>query len=199
MSNIDTLTNCFKDYERTAQMILQRLTEGLGLGNELLNAHNPSLPSVTNMGFIRYPPQSRESGNFGHIAHTDVGSLTILSATQRGLQTLDNNTQKWIWVEPSDQCLFVQLGDSLKFLSRGKILPSLHRVLPSDVAPEATKYTIAYFVRPNEEAEITSDDGKVWLYKDYHCRKFDAFARPLGYRPDGEESLISLRDYAGVE
>ncbi|RDL32354.1 putative 2OG-Fe(II) oxygenase family oxidoreductase [Venustampulla echinocandica] len=199
MSNVDTLTNCLIDYERAAQMILKRLTEGLGLGNELLNAHDPSLPSVTNMGFIKYPPQPKESGNFGHIAHTDVGSLTILSATERGLQTLDNNTKKWIWVDPNDQCLFVQLGDSLKFLSRGKILPSLHRVVPSDVAPQATKYTVAYFVRANEEAEITSDDGKVWLYKDYHCRKFDAFARPLGYRPDGEESLISLRDYERME
>ncbi|RDW80788.1 putative 2OG-Fe(II) oxygenase family oxidoreductase-2 [Coleophoma crateriformis] len=199
MSNVDRLTSSLQDYERVAQMVLQRLTEGLGLGNEMLHAHDPSLPSVTNMGFIKYPPQPEESRNFGHIAHTDVGSLTILSATQRGLQTLDSQTKDWVWVEPSDQFLFVQLGDSLKFLSRGKILPSLHRVIPSDVAPQATKYTVAYFLRPNEEVEITADDGKVWLYKDYHCRKFDAFARPLGYRPDGEDSLISLRDYARVE
>nr|QIW91878.1 OXY1 [Phialomyces arenicola] len=159
MSKRDILTHCMRNYEKASQTIVLRLTEGLGLGNELLEAHEPDQPSVTNLGFLKYPPQPKDSRNFGHIAHTDVGSLTILSSTARGLQVIDNDTQDWVFVESGPQHIFVQFGDCLKFLSQGRIIPSIHRVVPSDVDTSATKYTIAYFVRPNEKAQIATDDG----------------------------------------
>jgi isopenicillin N synthase-like dioxygenase len=199
MSTLDELTQCLKIYQELAQKIMQRVSEVLQLGGEVMEAHRTDLPSVTNMGFLKYPPQPEKNDNFGHIAHTDVGSLTILSATQRGLQVINNDTQDWIYVDPKPGQLCVQFGDCLKFLSKGRILPSIHRVVPSDVSPEATKYTVAYFIRPNEKAQIITSDGIPWLYEDYHCRKFDAFARPLGLRPKGEDNLISIRNCAAME
>ncbi|RAH46300.1 Clavaminate synthase-like protein [Aspergillus brunneoviolaceus CBS 621.78] len=190
----EALTRCMEHYEQAAQLILRRVSEVLDLGDALLAAHQPSEPSVTNLGFLKYPPQPPGSRNFGHIAHTDVGSLTLLSATARGLQVIDVARQDWEFVEPDPAQLFVQFGDCLKFLSRGRIIPSLHRVVPSDTDAQATKYTLAYFVRPNEQAQITADDGTVWSYENYHCRKFDAFARPLSHvRPEGEHDMISIR------
>lgn len=120
----------------------------------------------------------------------------MIRSTERGLQVIDSESGDWTFVAPSDRQVLVQFGDCLKFLSHGAIVPSVHRVVPSDIAPEATKITVAYFVRPNEKAKIQTDDGTVWAYEDYHCRKFDAFARPLGIRPDGEDTLISIRRYA---
>ncbi|KAJ5206871.1 Clavaminate synthase-like protein [Penicillium cf. griseofulvum] len=192
-SNREPLTHCMKRYEEAAQLILRRVGEVLGLADSLLAAHQPNAPSVTNLGFLKYPPQPTGSRNFGHIAHTDVGTLTILSATARGLQIMDVEKQDWVFVEPNPQQLFVQFGDCLKFLSQGRCIPSIHRVVPCHTE-QATKYTLAYFVRPNEKAIITSDDGTVWAYEDYHCRKFDAFARPLTHvRPEGEQEMISIR------
>lgn len=192
-SHREALTRCLKRYEQAAQLILRRLGEILELGDTLLAAHQPDEPSVTNLGFLKYPPQPIGSANFGHIAHTDVGSLTILSATARGLQIFEVEKQDWVFVDPNPQQLFVQFGDCLKFLSQGRCIPSVHRVIPCDTE-QATKYTLAYFVRPNEKAIITSDDGTIWAYEDYHCRKFDAFARPLTHvRPEGEDGMISIR------
>ncbi|KAL3470126.1 Clavaminate synthase-like protein [Aspergillus californicus] len=195
------LTQSLSNYDKASQLILRRLTEVLNLDSVLLNAHNPSLPSVTNLGFLRYPPQPPTSTKCGHIAHTDVGSLTILSATRRGLQVIDSGTEDWVFVDTTADQLLVQFGDSLKFLSGGRIVPSIHRVVPSDRVEDsqATKYTLAYFVRPNEKARIRDDEGVEWLYEDYHCRKFDAFARPLEKgRPDGEYDMINIRKVPGL-
>ncbi|KAL4865750.1 hypothetical protein BDV12DRAFT_174021 [Aspergillus spectabilis] len=203
-THLGGLKRCMSNYDQASQLILRRLTEALNLDEALLLAHNPSEPSVTNLGFLRYPPQPSTSDNCGHIAHTDVGTLTILSATQRGLQVIDSTTQDWIFVDPhpEKQTLLVQFGDCLKFLSNGRIIPSIHRVIPSDKPEEreGTKYTLAYFVRPNEKARITADDGTEWLYEDYHCRKFDAFARPLDLgRPEEEYDMINIRKLPGLE
>ncbi|KAL6231350.1 hypothetical protein BDW75DRAFT_45671 [Aspergillus navahoensis] len=206
-----TLTRCMSNYGAASQLILRRITECLNLDNALLAAHNPSEPSVTNLGFLRYPPQPAISDKCGHIAHTDVGTLTILAATQRGLQVINSQTQDWTFVDPHPQneSLLVQFGDCLKFLSGSRVVPSIHRVIPSDKPEEreGTKYTLAYFVRPNEEAVIRDDRGEEWVYGDYHCRKFGAFARPLEKgenrdrmpdRPAGEYDMINIRKVKGL-
>ncbi|KAL4884490.1 Clavaminate synthase-like protein [Aspergillus karnatakaensis] len=204
------LTRCMDHYNTLSHLILHRITQVLSLDDSLLAAHNPLLPSVTNLGILQYPPQPPTSNNFGHIAHTDVGTLTILSATQRGLQVIDSTTQDWIFADPHPerQSLLVQFGDCLKFLSGGRVVPSIHRVIPSDREEErgGTKGTLAYFVRPNENARIVAGDGKEWVYGDYHCRKFEAFARPVGEvlgkgngkeRPVGEYDMINIRKLVG--
>ncbi|KAL3444265.1 Clavaminate synthase-like protein [Aspergillus insuetus] len=199
----EELTRCMKHYDEAAQLILRRLTQCLGLDDTLLNAHSPSEASVTNLGFLRYPPAAEASENGGHIAHTDVGTLTILSATQRGLQVIDSKTEDWIFVDPhpDNRAVLVQFGDCLKFLSGGRTVPSIHRVVPSDRAEErrGTKCTLAYFVRPNEKARVRASDGEEWVYGDYHCRKFDAFARPLdlGGRDAEEYDMINIRKLVG--
>ncbi|KAL3485300.1 Clavaminate synthase-like protein [Aspergillus germanicus] len=204
----EELTRCMKHYDKAAQLILRRVTECLELDDTLLNAHNPSEPSVTNLGFLRYPPpprlpQGEPVENGGHIAHTDVGTLTLLSATQRGLQVIDSKTQDWTFVDPhpDNRAVLVQFGDCLKFLSGGRVVPSIHRVVSSDRAEErqGTKCTLAYFVRPNEEARIQDSAGVEWVYGDYHCRKFGAFARPLGEGVRGREEydMINIRKLAG--
>ncbi|KAL4789175.1 Clavaminate synthase-like protein [Aspergillus venezuelensis] len=206
-----TLTRCMRNYDAASQLILCRITESLNLGHALLAAHNPSEPSVTNLGFLRYPPQPATSDKCGHIAHTDVGTLTILTATQRGLQIIDSQSQDWTYMDPhpENRSLLVQFGDCLKFLSGGRVVPSIHRVIPSDKPEErqGTKYTLAYFVRPNEQAVIRDDRGEEWVYGDYHCRKFGAFARPLKRegsrdqmpdRPAGEYDMINIRKVKGL-
>nr|AKJ70943.1 non-heme iron a-ketoglutarate dependent dioxygenase [Aspergillus mulundensis] len=198
------LTRCMGNYEAASQLILRRITESLTLDEALLTAHNPAEPSVTNLGFLRYPPQPTTSENCGHIAHTDVGTLTILAATQRGLQVINSQTEDWTFVDPhpANESLLVQFGDCLKFLSGGRVVPSIHRVIPSDRPEEreGTKYTLAYFVRPNEEAVIRDDGGREWVYGDYHCRKFGAFARPLERDGEGgrdhDSELTYIEQYA---
>ena len=188
-----------RTYQKIGQIILQRLTEALELNDEILLAHAKDKPSMTSLSFLRYPPQQPQSSQVGHIPHTDIGSLTILLTGQKGLQVVDPECQKWVFIEPKAGQLIVQFGDSMQFLSRGRISSSLHRVFPFPEAPYATKYTIAYFMRPNVEAEIPVEDGSVWLYKDLHCRKMDAFSSPIRASREDEVEIISTASPVVVE
>ncbi|KAH9904938.1 putative 2OG-Fe(II) oxygenase family oxidoreductase [Xylariomycetidae sp. FL2044] len=148
-------------------------------GASLASAHTASKPSTTCMMLQRYPTLSTESNRAGLAAHTDVGSLTILFCGDRGLQALDPATDTWHWLEPKPGCAVVNVGDSLRFLSRKRFRSALHRVVPYPGEVIPNRFSCAYFLRPELDAQFEDEEGNSWKSVDWHMRKYKGY-RQMG-------------------
>jgi isopenicillin N synthase-like dioxygenase len=161
---------------------MRSLSQSLGLnGDEALEqSHRVGEISTSAVGILKYPPaSSAERDKLGQIAHTDVGSITLLFSHLGGLQVLDSETNSWGYIQPKAGHAVVNVGDSLRFLSGSHLSSSLHRVVPHPDAETLARYSIAYFMRPEEEARFTDDEGRKWTGIGWHSRKFKVFRAPL--------------------
>lgn len=163
-------------------MILSRLSSQLGLtgSSRFESYHADPGPSFSTLGLLRYPKhdEATASTNVGHNKHTDVGSLTFLLAGQWGLQFLSPETQLWELVEPRPGHAIINVGDSLHFPSGGKLASVVHRVIPLKDKQEEDRYSIAYFLRLNDNVMFSDSTGKMWTAKGWHDFKFDVFKSP---------------------
>ncbi|RDL32345.1 Clavaminate synthase-like protein [Venustampulla echinocandica] len=174
-TNVDVFDRFAKYVHSMLLMILSRLSDAMGRhGNKRFEAcHRDSSVTRTNLTFLKYPKQDTTEHGVGHNRHTDVGTLTFLLSGQSGLQRL--TSESWCHVEPRPGFAVVNVGDSLRFLS-GRVLSSIiHRVLP--VGPHQTedRYTLAYFLRPEDEAVFEDCHGNLISARSWHDRKFDHF------------------------
>ncbi|KAM0254481.1 hypothetical protein ACHAQJ_006763 [Trichoderma viride] len=163
-------------------MILSRLSSQLGLtgSSRFESYHADPGPSFSTLGLLRYPKHDEAAAptNVGHNKHTDVGSLTFLLAKQWGLQFLSPETQRWELVEPRPGHAIINVGDSLRFPSEGKLASVVHRVVPLKEKQEEDRYSIAYFLRLNDDVAFNDSTGKMWTAKGWHDFKFDVFKNP---------------------
>jgi isopenicillin N synthase-like dioxygenase len=168
-------------------MILSRLSSQLGLtGASRFEArHADPGPSLSTLGLLRYPKHDKSAAtataaprNVGHNKHTDVGSLTFLLAAQWGLQYLSLTTKRWEFIEPRPGHAIINVGDSLRFLSGGKLASVVHRVVPLRQTQDEDRYSIAYFLRMNDGGVFQDTTGKVWTANEWHDFKFGIFKNP---------------------
>ncbi|KAL9122935.1 MAG: hypothetical protein Q9187_000511 [Circinaria calcarea] len=145
----------------------------------LTSKHEISKASTTCLTVQRYPSLSAESPHAGLSAHTDVGSLTILFCEDKGLQVLQPDTKQWQYIEPKHGCAVVNVGDSLRFLSNKKFRSAMHRVVSYPGTTIQNRFSCAYFIRPNLDAEFRDEEGKSWKSIDWHMRKYKAY-REMG-------------------
>ncbi|KAI8625005.1 2OG-Fe(II) oxygenase family oxidoreductase [Xylariaceae sp. FL1651] len=141
----------------------------------LVNRHRPSETSTSAFAFLKYPLLSAECGELGQYAHTDVGSLTILFFSERGLQVLNPTGTEWQYLDPKEGCALLNVGDCLRFLSNGLYRSSLHRVVPFPGVAIQDRYSCAYFMRPELDVEFVDDDGNKWNSLDWHINKYHVF------------------------
>src|SRR5436190_21606366 len=66
--------------------------------NRFENCHHDDKPNKTILTMHRYPKEIGPN-NFGHMAHTDIGSLTLVLTEQWGLQVFVPETKTWCFVE----------------------------------------------------------------------------------------------------
>ncbi|KAJ3159268.1 hypothetical protein HDU86_001871 [Geranomyces michiganensis] len=156
--------------------ILARLSEALNLAgdDQLLNFHRDREATNTTLVLLRYPGQHSHEENVGHNKHTDIGSLTLLFAEQWGLQVVSPERNTWEFVRPRDGHAIINVGDSLRFLSKNRLFSCLHRVIPVD---DQDRYSIAYFLRPESEVEFEGPEGKKVTAKKWHDDKYDVFGQ----------------------
>ena len=141
----------------------------------LTEYHLPDKTSTSATALIKYPAQKLGADQGGHIAHTDVGSLTLLFCEQTGLQVLRSAADDWINVKPVPGYAIVNIGDSLRHMS-GRVFKScLHRVLCDPAGQDRDRFSTIYFLRPQTDATFRDENGKEWKSIDWHVRKFDAF------------------------
>jgi isopenicillin N synthase-like dioxygenase len=136
------------------------------------NHHREGEPSTTNITLLHYPP-NRSPAQIGQIQHTDIGSLTLLFTEQWGLQVLMPDTKTWAFIQPSERQALVNVGDALRFLSGKRLKSCLHRVIPPKGRyQQESRYSIAYFLRPENEAVFECPDGQWESAKTWHDMKF---------------------------
>ncbi|KAG9258052.1 uncharacterized protein F5Z01DRAFT_644983, partial [Emericellopsis atlantica] len=67
----------------------------------------------------------------------------------------------------------VNVGDSLRFLSKFRLQPCLHRVAPCHERwTSGPRYSIIYFLRPSDDAEFVDSEGAHWTGRGWLHRKF---------------------------
>jgi isopenicillin N synthase-like dioxygenase len=174
-----------QEYHRTGLIILDQLSKALRLPEieNLTNAHEPQTPTTSSMTFLKYVDHGSQM-NGGHVSHTDIGTLTFLYALIDGLQIFHPTENSWLWVEPRQNSLVVNVGDSLALLTNKSLKSSLHRVIPHPNAQGKTRFSFAYFMRPNETVSIEMADGQMWNSKDWYLKKASLFAAPLAVQTE---------------
>lgn len=160
--------------------LLERLSTGLGLvGDQRFEErHCDDVPSRTTMVLFRYPRQLTDGGGIGHNMHTDIGSLTLLFCQDYGLQILSPSTNQWGFVVPKPGHAVINVGDSLRFLSGHRLASCVHRVLPITERQEHDRYSIAYFLRPDDNVIYVDSKGRQLSARTWHDEKYETFREP---------------------
>ena len=170
-------------------MILFHLSNALDLkAPERFEAfHRKDRPSLSTLAIFRYPKHDCVGSGFGHNKHTDIGTLTFLLCEQFGLQVLSPENESWAFVEPRPNHAVINVGDSLRFTSNHRLSSAVHRVVPLQENQMEDRYSIAYFLRMENDAKYRDGAKKTWSAQEWHNSKFDIFRDPQ--LPDGGEML----------
>ena len=172
------LLTSFMDGAHAALLtICDRLSEALGLPEECRFArfHREDQPSLSTLAMFRYPKQSPDVRGSGHNKHTDLGSLTFLLSEQWGLQVLSPDAKSWTAVRPSSTHAIINVGDSLRFLSELQLKSAVHRVVQTEEMKTQNRYSVAYFLRAENDVQYAASTGEVVSAKAWHDAKFDVF------------------------
>lgn len=133
----------------------ERMMRAMALALDLPSEHFMSLgDTIYNLRLIHYPKQETVhpvEGQMGCGAHTDYGSITLLSDDGvGGLQVMKRGGQ-WIDVAIPDDHLVVNIGDLMAIWTNDRWVSNPHRV----INPRQTdRYSIPLFVTPPYWANI---------------------------------------------
>jgi isopenicillin N synthase-like dioxygenase len=110
---------------------------------------------------LRYPPPNRpDSGPLGAGAHCDYGNLTLLATDGvAGLQ-VRRRGGGWIDAPTIPGALICNIGDCLMRWTGDTYVSTPHRVL----TPASERYSIAFFLDPNPDAEVAPLPGMAAKY-----------------------------------
>ncbi|KAL4915958.1 hypothetical protein BDW62DRAFT_212265 [Aspergillus aurantiobrunneus] len=172
MSQVHGYTEC----------ILSILSKALGLPYDLKDCHRKDKPSSANIVLLKYFPWSSDSARVGNTAHTDMGTLTVVFTQSEGLQALLPG--------PSG----TDNGHSLRFLSKGALVSSLHRVVPPPLphAPGQDKFSCIYFLRPEFDAKFIDNSGRQINSVEWHSQKYSLF-REASLDPKEHGAMLTGR------
>lgn len=175
-TNIKTLENAISGSNIVTKAILSALSTGMGLtgASRFENSHRNDRPSTSTLAMMHYVPSDpSKDKKIGHQKHTDISSLTLLFSEQWGLQIRPPGTREFGFVAPKDGCAIVNVGDSLRFASGHRMMSCIHRVVPFD--PTEHRYSIAYFLRAENDAMFTDSEGRYVTAGQWHDEKFLVF------------------------
>lgn len=160
------LTNYFAIMRDLSHLIVECLTEGLGLPRDTYTKlETPN--AICNARVNHYPACPDPSSVFGIPGHTDPQMLSILYQDDvGGLQVLKDG--KWIGIRPDDSTFVVNLGDTFQVISNGILHSAAHRVA---VNTTRSRYATIYFYGIDNEIPLFIPPQLVTK------------ERPLKYRP----------------
>jgi len=169
--------------------IVSCLSDALGLHNDrrLEQSHREGEPTNTTLMLMHYPHHLGDA-NVGQNKHTDSGSLTFILCEQWGLQVMTPETNTWSYIPPRSGHAVINMGDSLRFLSGKRLYSAVHRVLPPSWQKES-RYSIAYFLRPEKEAKFEDTDGNEVSAAKWHDEKYLVFRQP--HAKQAENNMVT--------
>lgn len=183
-NHLDLFDRFIRASDTITKTLLARLSDSFGLsaGSRFEDKHRVGEDSRTTLVLFRYPKQAlaEADAGVGHNKHTDIGTLTLLFSEQWGLQVLSPETSEWSFVAPKADHAVINVGDSLRFLSGHQLNSCVHRVLPktSTGRQEEHRYSIAYFLRPEDKAMYRDSKGRMITAKEWHDGKYEVFRQP---------------------
>lgn len=145
---------------------------------------------------LKYLPWGSNDEMIGNMAHTDMGTLTVVFTKFPGLQALLPGSDGWSYIPPREGHAVVNVGDSLRFLSGGVLTSSLHRVVPPSNSEAKDKFSVIYFLRPELDAKFTTPEGKQINSVEWHNKKYSLFreasldATENGYMLTGRQGYL---------
>ena len=133
----------------------ERMMRAMALALDLPLEHFLSLgDTIYNLRLIHYPPQDTVQpveGQLGCGAHTDYGSITLLSDDGVGGLQVMKRSGEWINVLIPEDHLVVNIGDLMAIWTNDRWVSNPHRV----INPRQTdRYSIPLFVTPPYWANI---------------------------------------------
>lgn len=145
------------------------------------------------------PTKPVDPKNIGHQKHTDISSLTLLFSEQWGLQIRPPGAKEFGFVAPRPGTAVVNVGDSLRFASGLTMQSCIHRVVP--LTPEEHRYSIAYFLRAEDDTMLKDSEGRYITAGQWHDEKFFAFLASAEEQAKAPEYLIlgGMREGEPVE
>jgi isopenicillin N synthase-like dioxygenase len=125
--------------------------DGLSLALDLPRGFFSSLMTLpmANLRLLHYPPGSRVRpgpGQLGCGAHTDYGSVTLLTDDGVGGLQVRDRDGAWHDVEIPPDALVVNLGDMLARWTNDRYVSTLHRVVNP---PDRDRYSVPLFLNPD--------------------------------------------------
>ncbi|KAF2469085.1 Clavaminate synthase-like protein [Lindgomyces ingoldianus] len=163
--------NLARSCHSLSMTILDCLETQLGLSRGTFRAcHRIEQPSSDQSRQICYLPQPEGDRRTSLVSHTDYGSVTILFNILGGLQVLPEGKaaeeENWLWVRPRPGCAIINLGDAMVKFTNGLLKSPMHRVMyaPGEQA-NLTRYSLAYFTRPEDQCLMKSLEGSAMISK----------------------------------
>ncbi|KAJ1559733.1 hypothetical protein HK405_009551 [Cladochytrium tenue] len=105
-----------------------------------------------------------EAAETGSSPHTDWGFLTLIAATQPGLEVFSSDNAGggagvWRTVRPVPGALTVNAGDYLALLTGGQVVSPLHRVVRPRAADGGDRTSFVFFFYPGYDSEAVPAGG----------------------------------------
>jgi isopenicillin N synthase-like dioxygenase len=148
------------DYFRACQGLGTRLHEAFArdLGLETGFFDDKLDRPMAVLRLLHYPPapQAAASGQMGAGEHTDYGCVTLLATDGVAGLEVRNRAGEWIKAPHIPGALVCNIGDCLMRWTNDIYLSTPHRVVSP---PGRERFSIAFFLDPNPEAEVACLPG----------------------------------------
>ena len=129
--------------------LLSVFESGLGMAQGTLLKHVTAPPSQLRL--LKYFENDAPADRLNHgiDAHSDFECLTILHATDPGLQLLSVNDH-WVETPPIESCFTILVGDCIEAWTGGDLKATQHRV----VNRGAERFSLPFFFSADYDCEI---------------------------------------------
>ena len=157
-----TVKSFMEQGKQLALQMLKVLAAGLNLEDKDAFTKMHSLihkdGNYTALRTLHYPPLPDEtSGIDTRLAeHSDYDTITLLFQDTVGDLKVQTASGEYIEAAPIEGTVLVNIGDSLQFMTGGKLKSTRHKVdLPTDpIKSKTARQSVAYFVHANDNVAI---------------------------------------------
>ena len=152
----DTLLSYFNEVWSLGRLLHQAISVDLGVDRDFFE-DKLDAPMAT-LRLLHYPPQpsNAEAGQIGAGTHTDYGNITILLPDEVGGLEVRRRDGVWLKAPTIEGAFVCNIGDCLMRWTNDVYVSTPHRVVN---ASGRERYSIAFFLDPNPDAEVTCLPG----------------------------------------
>ncbi|KXS97179.1 hypothetical protein AC578_877 [Pseudocercospora eumusae] len=140
-----------------AQKLLGAFAMAMNLESDFFScAHSPNKEPGNVLRLIRYPALDKPvDSNFPRLGeHTDWGTITLLFATQPGLEVLSPDDKRWVQAPMIEDGIIVNVADGLALWTGGLLKSTKHRLSWESLPSDKSRESMAYFVNANADAPL---------------------------------------------